>query len=105
MSSAAERMADAAQAKAAMDRWLGPAMHVLRADYMSKLIDVASKPLTADGRAAMEKLAVAIKVLDGVQAQINAVVVDGDIARHAHQYSEQIARIPAERRKILGMSV
>ncbi len=105
MSDIPNRIADAEAARSAMDRWLGPAFDIVRADYLKKLVEVASKPMTADARAGMEKMAIAIKVVDAVQAQIMAVVNDGGVARNEHQYAEQIARIPVEKRKILGMSV
>ncbi len=100
----AERMADAEAARAAWERWVGPVITEMREDCLTKLATIAAKPMTADNRAGMEKIALAIKVYEEVKKQIDVVVADGGVARAGQKRAEQIAAIPVERRKILGIA-
>lgn len=95
----AERMAEAEAARAAWDRFVGPAVKKLTAEYTEVLINAASAPLTNDGRATMEKASLAIKVLDKVQAHLAAIVYDGEAARQQHNFGQQIAQLPAEKKR------
>lgn len=99
MSEYADRIADGEQAREAINRFVGPAFDIVRADYLAKLADIAAKPLTNDQRAAMEKLALGIKVLDQARAQIEAIAADGKLARADQRRAEEIASLPAERRR------
>jgi hypothetical protein len=94
-------MARAEQARAALDQFIGPALEVIRGDYMEKLADIAAKPLNADMRAGMEKLALAVKVVDQVRIQIETLVRDGAVARQDKQRADKIAALPAEKRRWL----
>lgn len=99
MSDEALRMARAEQADTALKQFLGPAFDVCRADYLEKLAEIAAKPLTNDMRAAMEKLAVGVKVIDTVRAQIAGLVADGTFAQaDAHRASE-LANLTTEKRR------
>lgn len=96
------RIADAEAARGALDRWLGPAFDVVRADYMEKLASIAAQPLPVHGVAQIEKLAIAVKVVDAVRAQIEAVAQDGKVARHDKTRADKLAETPAYARKRWG---
>jgi hypothetical protein len=102
MSDEALRMARAEQADVALKQFLAPAFDVVRADYLEKLGEIAAKPLTADMRAGMEKLALAVKVVDEVRAQILSLVLDGSLARDGATRASQIAALPVEKRRWAG---
>lgn len=90
------RMVEAEQAEQAIRRFLKPALDTLKAEYLIKLADVAAKPMTANLRAGMEKLAIAIKVVDQVSGQLNALILDGNIARQDAERASRIADMTTE---------
>lgn len=99
MSEEALRIARAEQARHALDQFLTPAFEQVRADYLEKLAEIAAKPLTNDLRAAMEKLAVGVKVIDQVRAQITPLVIDGEIARIDNNRASDLANMTTEKRR------
>lgn len=99
MSDEAIRIARAEQASAALKQFLGPAFDVCRADYLEKLGEVAARPLTNDMRAAMEKLALGVKVIDEVRRQIESVIADGSVAASDKSRTDKLAGLNAEQRK------
>jgi hypothetical protein len=96
MSDEAARIARAEQAQAALNAFLGPAFDICRADYLEKLGEIASRPMTDANRAGMEKLALGVKVIDMVRGQITAVVADGGMARSSKRQADQLANLSAE---------
>jgi hypothetical protein len=96
----AARMADAEQAKQAMERWLSPAFDVVLADYLGRLDQLASTTPWDDKR--ITKVAMGVAIAKQVRRQIEAVIADGSIARAEYAHSKQIEAIHPERRKILG---
>jgi glycyl-tRNA synthetase alpha subunit len=99
MSEESLRMARANQAEQALTQFLAPAFDVVRTDYMEKLASIAAKPLTNDMRAGMEKLALAVKVVDEVRAQVTALVADGQVAQSDLRRASNIAELPSEKRR------
>ena len=99
MADEALRIARSEQAKAAMEQFLRPALMVVSADYLTKLADIAAKPLDDKARAGMEKLALALKVVEQVTVQIEALIHDGSAARADKQRADKIASLPAEKRR------
>lgn len=99
MSDEALRLARAEQANQALIQFLGPAFDVCRADYLEKLADIAAKPLTNDMRAAMEKLALGLKVIDVVRSQILSLVVDGNVAQSEARRASDLANMTTEKRR------
>jgi hypothetical protein len=99
MSDEAARMARAEQASAALTAFLSPAFDVARADYMAKLTELLTRPMCGDNLKACEKLALAVKVANEVEAQIEALVADGQMARADASRAADIARLPAEQRR------
>lgn len=92
------RMARADQAEAALAQYLRPAFNVAHADYLQKLAEIAARPLNADMRAAMEKLALGLKVLAEVRGQIEALVIDGDVARADVKRADKLAGLTTEQK-------
>lgn len=103
MADEALRIARAEQAKVALSEFLAPAFSLVRTDYMEKLADIAAKPLTDGNRAGMEKLALAIKVVDQVRLQVEQVVNDGTVAGADKQRADKIADMPFEKRRWADM--
>lgn len=97
----AARIADAEQAKLAMERWLGPAFDVALADYLARLDHLASTTPWDDKR--ITKVAMGVAVLKQVRHHIEGIIADGAVARADHAYAKQIEAIPAEKRKMLGI--
>jgi hypothetical protein len=101
MTDAATARAQGIRALAALDEFLTPAFDTVRDDYMRKLAKIAAEPLDDKLRAAMEKLALAIKVVDQTEIQIRALVAGGEVVETGEQRSRKIADMPAERRRWL----
>ncbi len=99
----AQRMADAQQAKAAMDRWLGPAFEFVEAAYMNRMTEIAATEPWEDKK--LRALASAVKIAREVRAQIEQVVNDGPVAQSDNQRARQIESIPLEKRKMLGFGL
>lgn len=102
MSEEAIRMARAEQADTAIKQFLAPAFDVVRAEYLEKLADIAARPLTNDMRAGMEKLALAVKVVDVVRAQLTGLVLDGALARDTAQRLAELDKLSPEKRRWAG---
>jgi hypothetical protein len=99
--SLSDRIVDAEQAKQAMDRWLGPAFDVVLQSYQNAMVQLASNEPWADKK--ITKVAIAFKIATEVRKQIEAVVSDGKVARHELNYGKQIAELPAEQRRWIGL--
>lgn len=97
----ADKIVFGEQARAAHDGFIQPAFDILRAQYAIKLADTASSEPWAHEK--ITALAHAIKVLDGVQGQVQSIVTDGKIERDNMKRAEQVANIRASKRRILGL--
>lgn len=96
-----DRLSEANNAKAALDKYLAPAFTVVEATYARRLTDLAAeKPWEAEK---ITKLATALKIARSVRAQIEAIVADGKVAESEIAYAAQIERIPTHKRNILGL--
>lgn len=97
----AHRIEHARRAQCALEEFLQPAFDVTRAAYMGRLAQIAAAEPWATDK--ISKLAIASRILDEVQAQIDAVVRDGDVARAEMVRAEKIEKIPTAKRRILGI--
>lgn len=97
----AARIADAEQARQALDRWLGPAFAEIERDYADRIVSLAASEPWADKKIA--KVAIGLKIAREVRRQIEAVVADGKVARAEHAHARQIEAIPVEKRRMLGL--
>lgn len=97
----AERIARAERAKAALDEFLAPAMEHVMTDYNRRIIEIAAE--TPWKTEPISKLAQAFKIVRTVEAHLQALVMDGELARQDMSYAAQIERIPVEKRKVLGL--
>ncbi len=94
-----DRVGRSERAAAAMAEFVGPAFDELRSDYLEALADAASKTLDDNLRSNIEKMALAIKVLDTVRASLTAIVADGQVAQHGISASEQLRRLRPEQQR------
>lgn len=96
-----ERARRAAEAKAT---FYGPAFDVLRNEYAKRIASVAAD-VEPSANEKMTKLGLAIRVLDLVEAQVDAVITAGTVADRERKHAAQIERIPIEKRRIMGLTV
>lgn len=78
---------------------VGPKFDELRADYLNALAGYAATGLSDQLRANIEKMALAIKVLDTVRASVEAIVDDGKLAKAAMVGADAIERLSPEKRR------
>lgn len=103
MTDEADRVTTGEQARAAWDQFVGPACALLRAEYATKLSKIAGeRAMTGEALKQVEKLAMAIKVVDQVEAQIAAVIGDGRTAQADMERAGNMARLSTEERRYAG---
>lgn len=66
---------------------------------MAGLQALAVKPMSDNVRAGIEKLAVAVKVLDEVKSQVAGTITDGKVATHEAERTSRIAKLTTEQRR------
>ena len=101
MSDDAARMVQAERAQAAMTEFCGPAFDLVREEYTAALIRSASAPQTPDNKAAVEKLALGIKIIDRIEGHIQALIVDGKIARNEARREARMNEMTTEEKRWL----
>lgn len=94
-----ERVGKSERAAAAMAEFIGPAFDELRGDYLEALAEAAAKALDDNLRANIEKMALAIKVLDAVRATVQSSIDDGKIAQQGIGAAEKIRRLSPEAKR------
>lgn len=99
MSDLETRRAKGYRAKAAMDEFLTPALSVIRAEYADAHMKLCVKEPWETNK--LIKLAVAHRVIDMVEQQIRAAIIDGDVAATEKNRAERIAAIPEAKRRWL----
>lgn len=99
MSEPLTRIAESDAAKAAWDRFIGPAFATLRADYMGKLTTEATKPMEGRALQAVQNLSIALRITNEVEAQMKALIADGQAAQADMERSNNIARMSPEQRR------
>jgi hypothetical protein len=79
------RMVRAEQADAAFKQFVGPALAVIRNEYLAKLQELAAtRAMEGEPLAMVQKLATAIKIADQIEIQMRALMADGDAAKAEH---------------------
>jgi hypothetical protein len=96
MNDNALRMAEAEAADEAMKRFLRPAFTVVRDEYINRLRAAALKDLSLGAFTNMTNLSVALKVMDEVQAQLEALIADGKVAADDAGRASRIAAMSPE---------
>lgn len=91
-----ERIADGEQAKQAWDRFVAPAIAVLRADYMAKLTENAEKPMEGRALAAVQTMSLGLRVTREVENQLKAIILDGQQAQHDLNRAGDLSRMSPE---------
>ena len=96
MSDVQQRIVEAEQARLAWDRYVGPALGVIRAAYLERLTAEAEKPMEGRALAAVQSLSLAIRVTREVEGQIRSVMFDGEAAKADFAKAGAIARMGPE---------
>lgn len=91
------------RAQMAMNEFFGPAFDAVTDAYMARLAEIAAAEPWATDKIA--KLAIAARVAREVRAQIDAVIMAGAVAKAGREQADKIARIPVERRRLMGLPV
>lgn len=99
MTDTTARLVEAERVAEAFALYMDPALDVCRVDYVEKLAEIAAKPMTDANRAALEKLAVAVKVVDQVRGQIRSLMLEGAVAKRDAERAAQVAAMTTEQRK------
>ena len=99
MTDSLQRIAEAEQAKQAWDRYVAPALSVLRADYMAKLTENAVQPMEGRALAAVQSLSLALRVTKEVEGQMRALMLDGVQAQDDAARASKIANMGPEQRR------
>ena len=97
----AEREDRGRRAEAALREFLAPAIEVAVGDYIARMTEIAAETPWETARIA--KLAAGVKIARAVQAQIAALVADGEVAAAERKRARQIEAIGTERRRVLGI--
>jgi hypothetical protein len=93
------RLAEAESAKAAYERFVGPAIGVIREDYTKKLASIAVQPMEGRVLAGVQNLSLALRVLNEVEGQLRALIADAAVARADMDRAGAIARMSPEARR------
>jgi hypothetical protein len=94
------RLARAEQAAQAFNEFVGPALAVIREEYLAKLQDIASTQAMAGVPLAMvEKLSTAIKITNQIEIQLRALIADGDVAKAELHRAGDMARLSNEQKR------
>lgn len=82
--------------------FLEPAFEGLKADYMASMARVAAVvPLKVD---TIQALAQAVRIVDVVKAQIEAIVVDGEKALKEIEHGRKVVEMTASDRRLLDIA-
>lgn len=101
---APDRIAEAAAAAEAMARFIAPAFEVARSDYTAKLTKLYADLDDAKVERARSKLALALRVLNEVEQQIQAIIMSGNVALHDQRHADRIANLPTHQRMGIALS-
>ena len=97
-----ERIARAHRAQSALDEFLSPMFAELRDEYTARLTEVARTELNAQRRAeGVGMLAVALKVVDTLEAGMVEIVRDGELAKRSKARADEIANMSDARQRLL----
>jgi len=96
-----EKRDEGQAARAAIDRFLGPAFDLVEAAYVERLAEIAgSEPWAADK---LRAVATALRVTREVRAHVDGVAAGGRAAQVTLDHHRKIEAMSPERRRILGL--
>ena len=94
------RMVRAEQADAAFKQFVGPALAVIRDEYLAKLREIAAtRAMVGEPLAMVEKLSTALKIADQIEIQLRALIADGDAAKADAHRAGDMARLSPEAKR------
>lgn len=94
-----ERIERAFQAQRALDNFLLPAFEQVKAEYGGRLAKVCANEPWATSKIAA--LANATRIVDEVKAQIAAIIIDGEEAKHRKSRAQVIEELSPAKRRLL----
>ena len=98
----AERISRAHKAQDCLSEFLTPMFADLRAEYTDRLAEVARTELNRERRAdGVALLAVALKVVDTLEAGMNEIVRDGKVALESQARAERVAQMTDAQQRLL----
>lgn len=101
-----ERIARGRRAEAALDEFLTPMFAELRGEYTSRLAEIARTELNRERRAdGVAMLAVALKVVDTVEAGMAETVKDGELAKDSKARADKISQMSDAQQRLLKIGV
>jgi hypothetical protein len=98
-----DNIARAEQAALAWARFIEPAFEVVRSDYESKLTKLYGEVGDAKSDRACTKLALGVRVLNEVQSQIQALIMNGEVEKMNRRRADAVANLPTHKK--LGISL
>lgn len=100
-----ERKATSEHAQTAWDEFIGPMISELRAEYGSRIVEVANSELNRDKRSdKITALSNAVRILDTLDAGMQAIIRDGEVARQELLRAEKIEQMTKPQRRLLGIA-
>lgn len=94
-----ERVVEGEKAEEAFTKFVGPAVSFLRDEYMTKLVELAARPLDDRAVDGIRNLSIATRVLAVVEEQMRALMANGEIARQEVGRAAKIANMTPEARR------
>lgn len=78
---------------------IAPYFDACRDSYLDGIAALAIKPMCDNVRAGIEKLAIGVKVLDEVRAQVASSIADGTVAEADTRRASNLASLSTEKRR------
>lgn len=99
-----ERIARAHRAKAALDEFFAPVLNAIRDDYLDRIQAVATQELSREARTdKLTALSTALKIVEGFNANMAAIIRDGDVARAELERMERNNNLTGPKKRLLDI--
>jgi hypothetical protein len=100
-----DRIARAERADAAWVEFFGPMITELKAEYSSRLVEVANSELSRDKRSdKITALSNAMKILATLEGGMREIIRDGELALVEKVRADKVEGMTAPQRKLLGIA-
>jgi hypothetical protein len=97
-----DRIARAQRAQTALDDFLAPMFAELRSEYTARLAEIARTELNRERRAdGVAMLAVALRVVDTLEAGMSEIIRDGELAKQSQARAERIEQMSDAQQRLL----
>ena len=100
-----QRIARAHNAAAAWDKFVGPEIEAMIAEYTARIVEVANTELNPDKRRdKITALSNAIRIAKNIEAGLHAAITDGDVAKRELLRKDKIEGMTKPARRLLGIA-